>query len=342
MRRAFLAFEVGRQETAEILAPYLKKECDEDAPEWRDAAAFLAQRPDKTDIKRRAVIRRRLWQTMTALPRPRILKRRLAQLVATLTARDPAADMVTRGAWTNARYDKYWRRVTPEQFVRGGGSEIPCRWDERRLIVRYAGLKRIYLHHLYRAIIALSPRSVLEIGCGDGLNIALMANRFPHVAFTGIEITKGGIDQCRRIAGDALPEPLVDFSPEPLLSRTAHQRARIHQGDAARLPYPDGSFDLVVTVLALAQMKHIRDAALTELARVCNGWAMLIEPFRAWNNTPDRRRYVDAMGYLVPSIDDLERYGLTPVFTANDFPIKINFGVGVVGARKIAPVLRAS
>jgi len=192
MRRAFLAFEIGRQETAEILTPYLKKECDENAPEWRDAAAFLAQRPDKADIKRRAVIRRRLWQTMTAMPRPRILKRRLAQLMATLTARDPAADMVTRGQWTNARYDKYWRRVTPEQFVRGGGSDIPCRWDERRLIVRYAGLKRIYLHHLYRAIAALSPRSVLEIGCGDGLNIALMANRFPHVAFTGIRSPRAG------------------------------------------------------------------------------------------------------------------------------------------------------
>jgi SAM-dependent methyltransferase len=333
---------VQRHEVADVMAPYVKSECDERAPEWREAVARLAQRPDKPKVKRRALVQRRLRKTMAAVRRPRALKRHIVQLITTLTARDPAADMVTRGEWTSARYDKYWRRVTPEQFVLGGGSEIPCRWDERRLILRYAGLKRIYLHHLYRSVAALAPTRVLEIGCGDGLNIALMANRFPHVAFTGIEITKGGIDQCHRIASDTLPAPLADFSPEPLLSRTAHRRACIHQGDAAHLPYPDGSFDLVVTVLALAQMKHIREAALTELARVCNGWAVLIEPFRDWNDAADRRRYVDAMGYLVPAVSELERYGLMPVFAANDFPIKINFGVSVVGARKIAPALRAS
>ena len=333
---------IERREVADIVAPYIKSECDERAAEWRDAIALLAQRPEKTKVKRRALVKHRLWKTLTAIRRPRALKHRIAQLITTLMARDPAADMVTRGQWTNARYDKYWRRVTPEQFVLGGGSEIPCRWDERRLILRYAGLKRIYLHHLYRSIAALAPRSVLEIGCGDGLNIALMANRFPDLTFAGIEITKGGIDQCRRIASDALPAPLADFSPEPLLSRTAHRHVHIHQGDAARLPYPDGSFDLVVTVLALAQMKHIREAVLAELARVCNGWAVLVEPFRDWNDAADRRRYVDAMGYLVPSVSELERYGLMPAFTATDFPIKINFGVSVVGARKIAPALLAS
>jgi tRNA G46 methylase TrmB len=51
----------------------------------------------------------------------------------------------------------------------------------------------------------------VEIGCGGGLNIALMANRFPHVAFTGIEITKGGIDQRRaRFARVLMSSPAWD------------------------------------------------------------------------------------------------------------------------------------
>jgi SAM-dependent methyltransferase len=161
-----------------------------------------------------------------------------------------------------------------------------------------------------------------------------MASRFPHINFTGLELTNGGIAHCRRLASNTLPAALVDFSPEPILSRTAHRRVSIHQGDAARLPYPDDSFDLVVTVLALAQMKHIGEAALSEFVRVCNGWVVMIEPFREWNLTGERRRYVEAMGYLAAPLRDLPQYGLTPVFTTDDFPTKINFGVGMVVARK--------
>jgi SAM-dependent methyltransferase len=345
---------VGSDEIARIIAPYIKAECDARSPEWRVAVAYVEQRPatkqkprmraavrrTKQRAKRRALIKRRLWQSLAALGRPRALKRRMSQLIATLSpALAPTAPLIdaslTRGEWVKARYDKYWRRIAPEQFVLGGGSEIPCRWGERQLIMRFAGLKRTYLFHLYRLINAVAPRNVLEIGCGDGLNTALMASRFPHINFTGLELTNGGIAHCRRLVGDALPDALVDFSPEPVLSRTAHRRASIQQGDAARLPYRDGSFDLVVTVLALAQMKHIGQAALGELVRVCNGWVVMIEPFREWNLAGERRRYVDAMGYLAASVADLPQYGLTPVFTTDDLPAKINFGVGMVVARKV-------
>ena len=218
---------------------------------------------------------------------------------------------------------------------------IPCRWGERHLLIRYAGIKRVHLLYLYRLVAALAPKNVLEIGCGAGLNVALMANRFPQVAFTGIELTQAEVEECHRIAGGALPAALIDFSPEPLASRTAHCRARFHRGDGARLPYRDESFDLVVTVLALEQMEHIREAALTELARVCGGWAVMIEPFRDWNDDGERRRYVDAMNYLAAPVKELERYGLIPAFADDDFPTKLNLGVGVVAARKIGSGLSA-
>jgi SAM-dependent methyltransferase len=238
------------------------------------------------------------------------------------------------GEKAGALYEKRWRKMTLEQFLLGREGNSPCCWGDRRLLVRHGGLKRIYLLYLYRLVATLAPTNVLEIGCGAGLNIALMANRFPQVAFTGIELAQAGVDECRRISGDALSAELVDFSPEPLVSRTAHCGASFHRGNAARLPYRDGSFHLVVTVLALEQMEHVRDAALSELARVCGGWAVMIEPFRDWNAGGERRRYVEAMNYFAASVEELERYGLLPVFVTGDFPAKINLGVGVVAARK--------
>jgi hypothetical protein len=91
---------------------------------------------------------------------------------------------------------------------------------------------------------------------------------------------------------------------------------------------------LVVTVLALEQMEHIRDAALTELARVCRRWAVMIEPFHDWNADGEQRRYVEAMRYFAAPVKELERYGLLPIFATDDFPAKLNLGVGVVVARK--------
>ena len=70
------------------------------------------------------------------------------------------------------------------------------------------------------------------------------------------------------------------MSPEPLLSRTAHQKITFMQGNAAELPFPDRSFDLVYTVHALEQMDEIAPKALSEIARVAKKRVIFIEPFR--------------------------------------------------------------
>jgi hypothetical protein len=40
------------------------------------------------------------------------------------------------------------------------------------------------------------------------------------------------------------------------------------------------------------------------------------------------------MNYFAAPVRELERYGLQPVFVTDDFPAKLNLGVGVVAARK--------
>jgi SAM-dependent methyltransferase len=165
-------------------------------------------------------------------------------------------------------------------------------WGDQCFMMQSVAIKRIYLLYLYRVIAMLAPSSALEIGCGNGINLALLASRFPNIAFTGVELTAAGVRQCRRLCGGPLPAELSEFSPEPLVNDEGHRLVRCHQGDAARLPYAPGAFDLVFTILALEQMEKIKSAALSEISRVCRGHAVMIEPFGDWNMEGLRQRYV--------------------------------------------------
>ncbi|MFJ8160018.1 class I SAM-dependent methyltransferase [Streptomyces sp. NPDC096136] len=88
---------------------------------------------------------------------------------------------------------------------------------------------------------------VLDLGCGDGLLLELLA--------------RGGEE--RRLAG-------LDLSPEALAlarRRPALAGARLEEGRAQALPFDDGSFDACVSHMALMLMGEI-DHVAAEIARV--------------------------------------------------------------------------
>jgi demethylmenaquinone methyltransferase/2-methoxy-6-polyprenyl-1,4-benzoquinol methylase len=87
---------------------------------------------------------------------------------------------------------------------------------------------------------------VLEVGCGTGTQLAFYRGRGCRV--TGIDLS-------------------------PTMLRVAHARLDadtiICRGDAARLPYPDDAFDLVLASLVLHEMDPaIRLAVLEDMLRV--------------------------------------------------------------------------
>lgn len=114
---------------------------------------------------------------------------------------------------------------------------------------------------------------VLEVGCGEGEVAARLAGRFSHVA--ALDLPDAGLrEHWQR-------RPEADF---------------VH-GDAERLPFPDGAFDLVVAVEVL---EHLRDphAGLAEITRVSRRHLILSVPrepmFRLGNLLTGR--HVRALG----------------------------------------------
>ena len=102
-----------------------------------------------------------------------------------------------------------------------------------------------------RFLALVQPRPgdrALDVACGPGLLARAFA---PRVAsYLGVDLTPAMVEKARRIASEA-----------------GLGNARFEVADATRLPFPEGSFDLVLTRLALHHMPDPAHA-LAEMARV--------------------------------------------------------------------------
>jgi SAM-dependent methyltransferase len=285
-----LPLDLTRDDIMRAMAPFVKRRVGGEDAEWRRMA-----RKRKKDIVRRNVQRVALgW-----LGRHR---RRTAAVVDEYTP-----------LWASgyARYDP----VNPQPRY------SLWHWDGERMLANNFGAARFRQLMLIRLVEHLKPRRVLEVGCGLGIHLILLACRFPEIEFTGVELTAAGHRAARALqAEERLPQHLVAFAPEPLADPTAFRRIDFRQGNATALDFPDGHFDLVYTVLALEQMERVRARALAEIARVTRAHYFGIEPFRDVNDRGWERLYVLGRDYLRGRIADLARHGLVPRIASSDFP----------------------
>jgi ubiquinone/menaquinone biosynthesis C-methylase UbiE len=122
-----------------------------------------------------------------------------------------------------------------------------------------------------RALLASARGRVLEIGAGTGLNLA----HYP----------------------DAVTE-LVLAEPEPgmrarLLRRVAG-RAEVVAAPAEALPFPDGSFDCVVSTMVLCTVEDVA-ASLAEIRRVLRPGGQLLFAEHVRASSPELARWQDRL-----------------------------------------------
>ncbi len=140
-----------------------------------------------------------------------------------------------------------------------------ARWYDSIFGPLNAGLRRLGLK-------MLPPREgmhVLDVGCGTGIQLASYQDAGCRVS--GIDTSQAMLDVARRRLGKG---------------------ADLQLGDAARMPYPDGAFDLVLAATVLHEMDpEVRGSVLDEMKRVLrpDGRMLVIDfevgpvrPLRGW------------------------------------------------------------
>ncbi|HKE16048.1 MAG TPA: class I SAM-dependent methyltransferase [Kofleriaceae bacterium] len=130
---------------------------------------------------------------------------------------------------------------------------------------------------------------VLDMGCGRGAVLLLVARLLPRGRAVGVDLWSA-VDQ----SGNRPDTTLRNAGLEGVA-----ERVELHTGDMRELPFPDGSFDLVVSSLAIHNIADAagRSRAVEQAARVLKpGARLLIADFRATREYAARLRELGMQG----------------------------------------------
>jgi SAM-dependent methyltransferase len=94
------------------------------------------------------------------------------------------------------------------------------------------------------------PGSVLELGFGQGFNLADLGGRYPQTRFAGIDLTPAHLTLA-----------------EHRMATLGLQNVQLQLGDLHHLPYPDASFDRVFAIEVFCHAMDV-ECAFAEVARV--------------------------------------------------------------------------
>ncbi|MBI2216452.1 MAG: methyltransferase domain-containing protein [Candidatus Rokubacteria bacterium] len=174
---------------------------------------------------------------------------------------------VTFDAEWRARFERFATRQTDEAGVSG--------WSECGLRRRSRTFERL----LDELELPAAAR-VLDVGCGAGTYVRLLAGR-GHRAL-GLDYSLPSLRRALDADGDA--------------------RGRYLAADAYTLPFPGGTFDLVVSIGVL-QALATPDRALAELARVVKpGGVLVVEALNASAATARAQRWVERLRRRPPRV----------------------------------------
>lgn len=147
-----------------------------------------------------------------------------------------------------------------------------AKYRDRSRLVQYAN--RRFLQTIDSLVAEAAPGAILDAGCGEGVTLAHLS---PRAA-------------ARRVG--------LDLDPARLrLAKESIPGAAVVCGNAEELPFPGGSFEMVMFLEVLEHVGRPEDA-LREAHRVCGRWLLASVPNEPWWHIGNllRLKYVRHLG----------------------------------------------
>lgn len=121
------------------------------------------------------------------------------------------------------------------------------------------GIDRSWRRKVVKTAAAASPRAILDVATGTGDLAIQLALAIPTANVTGIDLSEGMLSVGRRKVEEA----------------GLSTRVTLLQGNCLKLPFPDGSFDVVTAAFGVRNFEHL-DLGYAEMARVLRPGGTLI------------------------------------------------------------------
>lgn len=143
---------------------------------------------------------------------------------------------------------------------------------------------------------------VLDVGCGRGLFLIGAAQKLTAGRATGIDIWS-----MEDLSGNTESATLANAKAEGV-----GERVRVEEADACKLPFNDASFDVVLSSLAIHNIRdrEQRQVALAQMVRVLKpgGRIVIFDIF----HTADYAKYLEANGVKDVKLSGLGFYWCVP------------------------------
>ncbi len=155
-------------------------------------------------------------------------------------------------------------------------------------------MQRIIFDPIQRAVLQLAeeevgnPGAILDVGCGTGRLLRSASQRFPGAKLLGVDAAIEMVKQAQK----STPDGTIQFQ----------------QATAEELPFPDGSFDLVISTMTFHHWQN-QGRGAAEVARVLtpdgrwllaefvpSGFMKRVRSLLRLHQFPDRTHLRDVLG----------------------------------------------
>lgn len=202
----------------------------------------------------------------------------------------------------NNHWDKFWEAreyfKKSDQFM-NNGVYIPD-------ITAFEYKKMVIINILEKTIKEYNVHSVLEIGSGGGLNLMLLAPKFPDVQFVGIEPSDSGV----RVSQNFILNPPIEF--EDAYKKGSIKNVKIMKGSILKNitinELKDYKFDLIFTAAVLEQLNNYLDVAFSNIFSLNFEYFLFFEEWLEANNTISNYNYLVKYDYFRASVNYLNKY----------------------------------